>query len=187
MLPDTQTLLLLSAAVALGLLWCWIFVNLVSLNRQRRLFADQLLRRVARASELAWLLENRERLAEWQEASERVLDEGTATVRAIHHAIASIPFAILEAIPATRDTTRVVHGVHDFTANGVYAGIALANRALGGQLRHGLGRNRTGQSVVKTGREMAREPEPNASIDSGQTPATGRTLPDSSVGDEFPE
>lgn len=112
--------------------------GLIGCHRLRCQIAEELLRRVTRASELVWILENRERLAEWQEISEQTYDEATATVRAIHHAVAAIPFGVLEAIPATRDTASVVRGIHDLTANGVYGGLAVANRLLGKQVRKKL-------------------------------------------------
>ena len=122
----------------LCLLWLIVATELIKLGQARYNVGMDLMRKVTQASEILWLIDNRDRLAEWQEISEKSLDEGTATVRAIHHAIAAIPFTILEAIPATRDTTRLVHGIHDVAANGVYAGISLANRALGKQLRQQL-------------------------------------------------
>lgn len=68
----------------------------------------------------------------------------TALVRGVHHGIAGIPFAILEKIPLTRGVTRVVHGLHDVTADSVYGAIGAVNRLLGSQLRRGLGAAQTG-------------------------------------------
>ncbi|HEY0913966.1 MAG TPA: hypothetical protein VGE22_03755 [Solimonas sp.] len=78
-------------------------------------------------------------LAQVQKLAEGGVSIGTDTVRGIHHGIASIPFGILEAIPATRDTTRVVRAIHDQTADTVYGAINLVNRVLGKGLRRGMG------------------------------------------------
>lgn len=79
-------------------------------------------------------------LAQVQKLAETGVDLGTGTVRSIHHGIAAIPFGILEAIPATRDTTRIVRAIHDQTADTVYGAIGLVNRVLGKGLRRGLGK-----------------------------------------------
>ena len=86
----------------------------------------------------ARFIEGREQLARAQETAEALVHGSTTIVRGVHHGIAAIPFSILEAIPATRDTTRVVRGVHDLTADTVYGAISAINRVLGRQLRRGL-------------------------------------------------
>lgn len=78
-------------------------------------------------------------LSQVQKLAEGGVSVTTDTVRGIHHGIASIPFGILEAIPATRDTTRVVRAIHDQTADTVYGAINLVNRVLGKGLRRGMG------------------------------------------------
>lgn len=78
-------------------------------------------------------------LAQVQRLAEGGVALGTDTVREIHKGIASIPFGILEAIPATRDTTRIVRALHDQTSDVVYGSIGLINRVLGRGLRRGLG------------------------------------------------
>ena len=50
---------------------------------------------------------------EIQQAAEMGVHLGTNTVRAVHMGIAAIPFGILEVIPATRHTSRLVRTVHD--------------------------------------------------------------------------
>ena len=55
----------------------------------------------------------------------------TDIVQITHHAIAAIPFGILEAIPVTRPVTKVVHVIHDQIADGVYGAISGISRAIG--------------------------------------------------------
>lgn len=88
--------------------------------------------------ELLQIVENHRLLQQVQSVTESLVDEGTSVVRNIHKEIAGIPFEILESIPTTRDTTRVVRGVHDATSDSIYAGISMANRLLGRRLRKGL-------------------------------------------------
>jgi hypothetical protein len=77
-------------------------------------------------------------LREVQQAAELGVDIGTNTVRALHMGIAAIPFGILEAIPATRHTSRLVRTVHDQISGVVYDSISGGNRLLGSVLRLGL-------------------------------------------------
>ena len=83
-----------------------------------------------------WLAERQ--LADVQRLSEAAVSGGTLTVRAIHKGIAAIPFAVLEAIPATRDTTRIVRASHDLISDAVYGTIDAVNRGVGAGLRAGL-------------------------------------------------
>lgn len=77
-------------------------------------------------------------LVQTQRFAEANVSSVTALVRGVHHGIARIPFSILERIPLTRGVTRVVHGIHDVTADSVYGAIGAVNRLLGSQLRRGL-------------------------------------------------
>ncbi|MBJ8339831.1 hypothetical protein JGU71_13125 [Antrihabitans sp. YC3-6] len=74
-------------------------------------------------------------VADAVETTTAAVQLGTGIVQASHQAIASIPFEILNAIPATRDTSRIVRSIHDETAGGIYKAIFGANRALGNAFR----------------------------------------------------
>ncbi len=102
--------------------------------------ARQLQRSAALQTEIRWWQSALDRLAQWQEVTESTIDGGAQAVRAMHQGIAAIPFGILEAIPATRDTSRVVRSVHDFTADNVYAAIAAVNRLAGSGSRRWIKR-----------------------------------------------
>ena len=80
-----------------------------------------------------WLAERQ--LADVQRLSEAAVSGGTLTVRAIHKGIAAIPFGVLEAIPVTRDTTRIVRASHDLISDAVYGTIDAVNRGVGAGLR----------------------------------------------------
>lgn len=82
--------------------------------------------------------ENLQRIAQAQTLAETMVDGGTATVRAVHHGIASIPFGILEAIPATSLSTKAVRKTHDAIAGGVYDTIIGVNRLLGEAARKAI-------------------------------------------------
>lgn len=77
-------------------------------------------------------------LSDAQRLSEAAVSGGTLTVRAIHKGIAAIPFTILENIPVTRDTTRIVRISHDLISDAVYGTIDAVNRGVGAGLRAGL-------------------------------------------------
>ncbi|QHS09216.1 hypothetical protein [Sinimarinibacterium sp. NLF-5-8] len=78
-------------------------------------------------------LHQQQQMAAAQQLTETAISIGTQSVRQIHLGIAKIPFAILDAIPATRDTSRAIQTAHDAIANAVYSGIDGANR-LGGKV-----------------------------------------------------
>ncbi|MGH8528817.1 MAG: hypothetical protein ACRETN_03100 [Nevskiales bacterium] len=127
--------LMLAACCLLTLLAA---VQAVSLARQQRALALQLRRVAIHQAETRLLAAARKRLADVQELTEAALAGSTTAVRSIHRGIAAIPFTILENIPATRDTTKLVRGIHDLTADTVYGAISAINRALGSQLRQSL-------------------------------------------------
>jgi hypothetical protein len=115
-------LAILSLGVAAGLL--------VDARQRMRAVQRQQWRNEAAASELKLAAAIRSQMAAGQVLAENVVEGGTSTVRAVHHGIAGIPFGILESIPVTRDTTRVVRKIHDTIAYGVYGGISATNKAL---------------------------------------------------------
>ena len=61
-------------------------------------------------------------------------------MRTIHKGIAAIPFGILEAIPVTRHTTKVVRGTHDLISDAVYGSISIVNKTSGKVIRKGIGK-----------------------------------------------
>lgn len=75
--------------------------------------------------------EKLQQIAQAQVLTETVVSGGTATVRAVHKGIASIPFGILEAIPATSVSAKAARKTHDAIADTVYGAISGANRLLG--------------------------------------------------------
>ncbi len=98
--------------------------------------AQRTVRRAAvRVAELVRFAVSHQRMGEIQQLAESSIDGTTALVRAIHRGIAGIPFGILEQIPATRDTTRLVREIHDLTSDGIYSGIAVLNRKIGERAR----------------------------------------------------
>jgi hypothetical protein len=101
--------------------------------------ATQLRRSAARLTELRRLHEMQRRLADAQQLAETAIDVGTATVRAIHFGIAGIPFGILDMIPPTRATARIVRRTHDLIANAVYGTIRSVSRISGEAAREVLG------------------------------------------------
>lgn len=69
------------------------------------------------------------------EATTTSVEITNSIVQTTHYAIASIPFGILESIPATAPVTKVVHEIHDTIADGVYGTISGVSRALRGAPR----------------------------------------------------
>lgn len=84
-----------------------------------------------------WVLQQRsqQQLMALQGSAEAGIEGTTRVVQRVHQGIAAIPFEVLEAIPATRDTARLVRGVHDLTSAGVYGSISAVNKGVGRGLR----------------------------------------------------
>jgi len=92
-----------------------------------------------------------EQLQQVQKLAETSVNLGAETVRTLHLGIAAIPFGILEAIPVTRDTTRIVRALHDQISDVVYGSIVGSNRVLGSVIRHGIARDAKAGDVRKIG------------------------------------
>lgn len=131
MIEALATALLLAGTIALAVLGL--------LFRLRLSAAERALDRadvVELEAQRLWLAERQ--INDAQRVSEAAVSGGTLTVRAIHKGIAAIPFGVLEAIPATRDTTRIVRASHDLISDAVYGTIDAVNRGVGAGLRAGL-------------------------------------------------
>ncbi|WP_293369112.1 hypothetical protein [Nevskia sp.] len=102
-----------------------------------RLEAD-LERALADGRHQAERLATLEKLREAQATAEQVIAAGGSVVRDVHKGIASIPFDVLESIPATRDRAKAAREIHDSITEGVYGALAGLNRAVGRELRKGL-------------------------------------------------
>ncbi len=126
-----EWLLLAPALAAAG----WPLLECLRAERAARAADRALRQQTLRAAELAAWLQCPQRLADLQALSEQGIDGTARLVRGIHRGIAAIPFTVLEAIPVTRDTARLVRGVHDLTVDGVYGAIGVANRVGGKGLR----------------------------------------------------
>lgn len=130
-------------SLALSLLALLLLGGLLALSlllQDRLLELRHEVRRVeAYQSDARWTARAISSLSQVSRITESGLALGTEAVRGIHKGIASIPFNILEAIPVTRDTTRLVRAVHDQTSDAVYGSIKIINRVIGRNLRRGLG------------------------------------------------
>lgn len=139
--------LLVALLIAIGLL---IAVGLRTLKLKQellRLEAD-LQRALADGRAQAERLATLENLREAQATAEQVLAAGGSVVREVHKGIAAIPFNILESIPATREPSRLVRGVHDSITDGVYGALSGLNKAVGREIRKGLQEAATGRDAA---------------------------------------
>lgn len=105
-------------------------------------------------------------LADAQRLSEAAVSGGTSAVQAIHKGIAAIPFTILESIPVTRDTTRIVRASHDLISDAVYGTIKAVNSGIGAGLRAGL------EAGVKKPKPAAEGENPASATPAPATPTT---------------
>lgn len=141
-------------------------VMLVRVGPARREVAMALIRAETRQAEVQRLARAEAQLEQVQRFAEAAVSGGTKTVRTVHRGIASIPFGILEAIPATRDTTRVVRQTHDLISDTVYGTIGAVNKGIGSLLRSGL------------------SPPPGPAGDADAPPPDPDAPPDGSPGDK---
>lgn len=127
-------LALVALAITAGLI--------VDAQQHMRSVRRQQWRSEAAISEMQLAAQIRAQFAAGQALAENVVEGGTSTVRAVHKGIAGIPFGILESIPVTRDTTRIVRKIHDAISDGVYGGISATNKALHQAARNAAARSR---------------------------------------------
>lgn len=131
--------------IELGLLGCGLGFAMLALQRLHRLGArcDAIEQGLVRARVLGAEQQQRiEALAALegaQQTTEHLLETGQAVVREVHKGIAAIPFDILEAIPGAGPPVRVLRGVHDRVTDSVYGALSGMNKAVGRELRKGLG------------------------------------------------
>ncbi len=90
-----------------------------------------------RLLELQRLQTQQLRLEDAQRLAETAIETGTDVARSVHMGIARVPFDVLDALPATRDVSRVVRQTHDVIADAVYGSIKGVNRGIG-HLTRGL-------------------------------------------------
>ena len=131
--------LILGAAllVSIGLLLL-VGQRLLKLKTELQQIDADLQRALADGRHQAEQLARLEKLREAQATAEQVIAAGGSVVRDVHKNIASIPFDVLESIPATRDRAKAAREVHDSITDGVYGALAGLNRAVGRELRKGL-------------------------------------------------
>lgn len=151
-----SSLLVLSATFGLALL-------LARDRRELAIHRDALVRAEVQRSESLRLQQAEQRIAEIQRLTENTVSGGTEVVRAVHKGIAAIPFGVLEAIPATRDTSRVVRKAHDLISDTVYGTIKAVNQGIGAGVRQGL------QGVSQPAPEPDRRSANSADDKSGNT------------------
>ncbi len=98
--------------------------------------SDALIQRSSvQLAELRRVLDRAQRLAAASAVAEGSVEGSTRLVQSAHRGIAAIPFGLLEAIPATRNTVKAVRKTHDFIADGVYEAISGTNKIVGRVLR----------------------------------------------------
>jgi hypothetical protein len=124
--------LLLGVFALLGAAGAW---QTAALAGRRRTLARRLRRAALQQAEAQRVLKARRQLADTAATAAAVVNAGNLTVQTAHQLIAAIPFGILEAIPATRDTTRIVRATHDAIAGLVYGAIGAASRQAAKGLR----------------------------------------------------
>ncbi|MCX7069419.1 MAG: hypothetical protein NTW01_00260 [Gammaproteobacteria bacterium] len=130
--------LLGTALLATIVLLVFAALRLLKLKAELQQLDADLQRALADGRHQAERLAGLETLREAQATAEEAIAAGGSVVRDVHRNIASIPFDVLESIPATRERAKAVRDVHDTITNGVYGALAGLNRAVGRELRKGL-------------------------------------------------
>lgn len=132
---------MIEAALTAGLFGISLALTAAALRlgwQLRRNVPNALFRAEILQFEALRLQRSERQIADAQRLTEAVVSGGTQTVRTLHRGIAAIPFGILEAIPVTRDATRIVRASHDLISDAVYGSIQAVNRGVGHGLRAGL-------------------------------------------------
>jgi hypothetical protein len=103
-------------------------------------------RRFVLAGEQVRLSESRGNVNRMSTTAETAVTAVATVAQTGHLAIAAIPFEVLAAIPGARGPARLVRGVHDNIADGVYESISALNKGINAAVR----RAATGASASST-------------------------------------
>jgi hypothetical protein len=130
-------LLLAGALVAVGLLIAagWWLLRLI---RSLKTLDVELQSALAEGKRQAERVAALEAICDAQRTAEHVLETGGSVVREVHRGIANVPFDILEAIPGTSRSAKIVCSVHASITDGVYGALSGLNKAVGRELRKGM-------------------------------------------------
>ncbi len=126
-------LLLLAAALAAVAVW-----RSRRASRALKALEEDLRRAEAAGQEQAARIAALETLRDSSQLAEHAIATGTAVVKEVHKGIADIPFSVLEAIPATAKSAKLLRGLHDSISDGVYGALGNLNKAVGRELRKGF-------------------------------------------------
>src|SRR3954447_16057466 len=113
---------LISLLLGLACLSLTVFAAL-DVHRQQRAVTQlrfDVERRRAWVAERDRFLALRRQVVDISDTAGALIDAPAAITRAGHEAIAAIPFAVLDSIPATAETSKVVREIHDEIAGAVY-------------------------------------------------------------------
>lgn len=111
-------------------------------NKEVKEIATEAHRHEAYVRELKSFSDGREVIVQRTETTAAAMEFGTTVAKFGHHAIAAIPFTILEAIPVTRYPTIAVHRTHDVIADGAYLAAGRAAQAFSVWVRQSLSASR---------------------------------------------
>lgn len=127
--------------------------------------------------ERARFLRSREAVADSGDLATAVVNVPTAITRFGHDAIAAIPFTVLENIPATAETSKVVRELHDEISHAVYDVISGTTKGIAGFIRRGL--TAPAQPTAAQPPVERRPPaqQPPAGTDEPRRPRPGPTPP----------
>jgi len=112
-------------------------------------------RRANLAAENTRFAESKRTVVLATQTAEVAVETITQVTQAGHTVIATTAFNALEQFPLTKDTAKVVRGVHDSIVDGVYDSITALNKGIGSAIRRGTGMERlaSGLPVAKPAEE----------------------------------
>ena len=113
----------------------------------------------AEERERSHMMESRHQIGLVQKVAETLIDGGTRTAQGAHQEIADASFDVLESIPATRETAKVVRSVHDTAANLAYGTVSALNKKSGKGLRKLI--KATGSAKANNAKKLDGEAEPD--------------------------
>jgi hypothetical protein len=128
--------------------------------------------------ELGRFLRSREAVAEGGDLTIAVVNAPTAITRFSHDAISAIPFTVLENIPATAETSKIVREIHDEISHTVYDVISGTTKGIAGLIRRGLN-SPPGARPSPTPMEQPAQGRPPAPSDEQSRPRPRPSSPDS--------
>jgi len=115
-----------------------ILLRILCMEKEMESFSLRLRNDAASLLALRQRKEAYRRLQSAQRITESVFNISAVNLRRVHMSFTGIPFGLLESIPRTRNTAKIIRQTHDLIAEFAYGSILGVNQAAGRLTRNAI-------------------------------------------------